>query len=140
MARNPYEQAPYSLKKLLTKERVKTALKSLVTAEQAPKDKDDRSYWYNKSYPVFLRRFAETLTDNLDESTWVERTAYVFSWIPRIPVVRLNKEAIHGLADLENMFHSSKLWDIGTESYLGGLNDPVMGIHHGERIFGTGTC
>lgn len=138
MARNPYTQAPQSLKQLLTEERIDAALESLVNANQAPKDKDDRSYWYSKSYPVFLRRFAETRTNNLDESAWVERTAYVFSWIPRIPVVRMDMEAIGGLAYLENLFHSSKLWDIGTESYLGGLNDPIMGIHHGERIFGTG--
>lgn len=138
--KSPYEQAPHSLRQLLTRERVEAALSSIIKSEQnaCPQDKDDRGYWYSKSYPVFLKRFDETRSNNKSESAWIERTACVFSWIPRIPVVRLDENALFDLAELENLLSTSKLWEIGTESYLGGLNDPIMGIHHGERIFGTG--
>lgn len=137
---NPYEQALQSLKLLLTQERVEAALSNFINTEksQCPIDKDDRGYWYSRSYPVFLKRFTESRVNNKSESAWIERTAYVFSWIPRIPVVRLDEKAIRALADLENTFYSSKLWEIGTEAYLGGVNDPLRGMHHGERIFGTG--
>ncbi|MEK5645853.1 hypothetical protein BK138_32225 [Paenibacillus rhizosphaerae] len=136
MKKNPYDQALASLKEILTHDRISNS--HIFYDQKTPKDKDDRGYWYSKSYPVFLKRFTETRSNNHDLSAWVERTAYVFSWIPRIPVVRLDENSIRALAELEGIFQSCRLWEIGTESYLGGLNDPINGIHHGERIFGTG--
>jgi hypothetical protein len=133
---NPYEQAPESLKRLLNKESMDSLLKNI--QQTSPADRNDRGFWYSKSYPVFLQRFAETRSSNDTEAAWIERTAIVFSWIARIPVVRLDEQAIHSLAELERLFASSTLWKIGTESYLGGLNDPELGLHHGERIWGTG--
>ncbi|SDT09499.1 hypothetical protein SAMN05444162_3069 [Paenibacillaceae bacterium GAS479] len=132
MIESSYPQVLSSMGRLFSEERMETAFKSIAITElEAPKNKDDRSYWYNKSYSVFLRRFSETRPYNLEEEVWIERTAHVFSWIPRIPVVRLDKRAICDLAELEKQFQFSKLWEIGNESYLGGLNDPVIGKHHG---------
>lgn len=135
METNPYEHAAQSLKRLLTHDKFKYSLQ--VLQQSHPTSQNDRGFWYSKSYPVILHRFKETRAFNNSEEAWIERAALVFAWVARIPALRLDRKSMFQLADLENVFHASKLWEVGTESYLGGLNDPIIGIHHGERIFGA---
>lgn len=131
-----YRQALQTLELKITKNIVEDFCELLQQTNKMPQNSNDHMYWYNKSYIEFLRRFAETKSNNDKESVWIERTAYVYSWIAKIPVARLDKQAIKNMAELENCFSSSKLWEIGNASYLGGLNDPIRAIHHGEKIFG----
>ncbi|WP_339323488.1 hypothetical protein [Paenibacillus sp. FSL W8-0194] len=132
----PYEQAVQSLKRLFSQKKIRYSLQGLQQSSHST-SQNDRGFWYSKSYPVILHRYNETRPFNESEEAWIEQTAFVFAWIARIPVVRLDRESILQLADLENLFHTSKLWEVGTESYLGGLNDLIIGMHHGERILGA---
>lgn len=42
------------------------------------KDSNDRSFWYQKSYNVYIRRFAELRQDNKKEESWIERIGMVY--------------------------------------------------------------
>ncbi|GAX90041.1 hypothetical protein [Effusibacillus lacus] len=136
MKRHPSETVMNVLNERLNPDSIARGLSHLY--KKSPSSKVDRGFWYNKSYPYFIQRFEETRPVNQLETVWIERASYVYSWIARIPVTKLDHRAIRELAALEHLFAGCTLQEVGTESYLGGLGDPKMAAHHGERIFGTG--
>lgn len=100
---------------------IKQRLKELITSEainsvniEVKKDLN----WYVSSYDVIIRRFNET-RGNTSQEAWIERTAFVYSWLPRIPLnanfrkdvpkeshLRI-EEAIQELTILEKSLHSN---------------------------------
>lgn len=100
---------------------IKQRLKELITSEainsvNVEVEKD--LIWYLSSYYVIKRRFDETRGDTSQEA-WIERTALVYSWLPRIPLnanfikdvssesnLRI-EQAIQGLTNLEKSLHSN---------------------------------
>jgi len=92
--------------------------------------------WYLYSYPVFIGLFSQTAKDN-QRSAWVQRIACVFSWIARIPTPNLDETVLETLTKIANTYQKEKLWQIGTESFLGGQGNQDRLRHHGERMFGA---
>jgi len=90
------------------------------------------SYWYKHSYRVFTERFATTRGKSTLEA-WIERTALIYSWLPRIPLQSFHlkpaelQETIKKLTELESHFWEAELSTIGKTAYLG--NE-----YHGESI------
>lgn len=68
----------------------------------------DKSYWYQESYPVIIERFEETKGIDL-KKCWIERVAWVFSWVAAIPAGGFNKEAMKELSILEDQFRGTSL-------------------------------
>lgn len=108
-----------------------------ILVDSTLKDANDRSFWYRKSYKVYISRFAELRKNNKKEDAWIERVGMVYSWIKKIPVAMLDFEAIQELAALEDQLYQSSIVSIGHESYQGGQGNPIKLKYHGDRIFGT---
>lgn len=69
--------------------------------------------WYDLSYPFFVERFKETRSSYYEEHAWIERKAYVFAWIAKIPHGgELNPKTIMQLYPLEKEYCDKKLVEL----------------------------
>lgn len=96
------------LEELMTRNKIEEKVKIF-------KDKD---YWYKHSYGTFIKRFDETRGRATSEA-WTERTALVYSWLPRIPLQSFNlkpedlNKIINSLTKLEAIYFDADLSNIG---------------------------
>ncbi len=99
--------------------------------ENEPVDK--RKHWYRVSYPEFIKVFEDT--QNLSgQDKWIPRLACIYSWLARIPTPCFEEQVFRELDGLEMEYKKHKLWECGTDAWLGGLGTPEQ-VHHGEFIF-----
>ena len=90
----------------------------------------DKNRWYQYSYPKILKRFQET-TNAAPYDCWIERIAWVYSWIPSISAGGMDEEAMDKLSQLERHFCTFKLEDIQLKSNT----DSTCSELHGEMFF-----
>lgn len=94
----------------------------------------DRELWYQVSYPQILQHFRDSKGSS-DPKAHVLRIACVSSWIPAALKSNLDPNAIERIQYFEKLYENSTLWEIGSESYLGGIHQKGIEKYHGFRIF-----
>jgi hypothetical protein len=95
---------------------------------------EGRDKWYQLSYPSIIQHFQKTKGD-LSIPSNVLRISCVSSWIPAVLKSNIEIETLKRISYFEDLYKNSKLWEIGTESYLGGIYKPGLEKYHGMRIF-----
>jgi hypothetical protein len=107
---------------------------ALIKLENIIANLNGKEKWYQISYPSIIRYFYETRgKTSINEA--VLRIACVSSWIPAILKSDFHEESIKKIAYFENLYSNCNLWEIGSESYLGGMHQKGLGKYHGSRIF-----
>ena len=107
---------------------------ALVRSKSILEKLEGRDQWYYLSYPEIIRHFQDSrkLQSKKDQML---RIACVASWIPAVLKSNLDSAHIERIQYFEELYASSTLWEIGTESYLGGIKKPGLEKYHGVRIF-----
>ncbi|TGE31600.1 DUF6308 family protein [Desulfosporosinus sp. Sb-LF] len=73
----------------------------------------ERLDWYDQSYPYFVQRFQETRRSYFEKDTWIERKAYVFAWIAKIPHGgELSPKLTFEIYKLESEFFEKKIFEL----------------------------
>lgn len=93
---------------------------------------NEKSRWYYASYPVILTRYEQTKNLPIQEC-WIERIAWVYSWIGQIPAGGLDREAMYALSEIESRFAEATLQNIDVESYTGSTFPELQG----ETLFSS---
>lgn len=76
--------------------------------------------WYDQSYPFFVERFQETRRCYFEENSWIERKAYVFAWITKIPHGgKFNLNTTLELYKLEKEYCEKKLYELSSKELAG---------------------
>lgn len=111
-------------KRLVTRRKVNEALKNLKqiitldTINNALENnyKQSRDLWYQQSYSLILERFA--LPSNKFEkpmNQWIERKAWVGSWLPTILKGEINETDIMNLSKLESKYRNFEIINLNMD-------------------------
>lgn len=108
MKRN-VDKAQMNLKQKVTRDTIDYSLRN---QDQQPID-----LWYQQSYTLILQRFSagcEAFPTQMDQ--WIERKAWVGSWLPTILKGEINQADVALLAELESKYRTIKIVDMTTDS------------------------